>query len=133
MRILDEVAAAIRLARGGRTVPIRSSVMLVEQFDGPMTVSQWDLLHHHLGCPLPQLEFVRGQWFRTDSLQTVWDLVADVSRYHPDWELPAELTSAAWRNAQIFAGVRAVMVECLAMPAEQVTRSTQFLEDLDLD
>jgi acyl carrier protein len=133
MRILDEVAAAIRLARGGRTLPLRSSVMLVEQFDGPVTVSQWDLIHHHLDCPLPQLEFVRGQWFRTDSLQTVWDLVAHVARYHPDWELPTELTSAAWRNAQIFAGVRAVMVERLSMPPEQVTRSTRFLEDLDMD
>jgi hypothetical protein len=129
MRVLDEVADAIRIARGC-SLPVRTSVALADVFPEGITAGQWWAMEKHLDCPLPPLRHEGGRWYRTDDFASVWDLVEYVARHHPDWELPAELTSAAWRNAQVFAGVRAVVTDSFGISAEEVTRQTRFI-DLD--
>lgn len=104
MRVLDEVADAIRIARGGRTVPVHTSVVLCEILGDAITPTQWSAIQRHLGCELPPLVLDQGHWFRTDGFQTVWDLADFVARCRPEWEAVTDSTVAAWQNAQIFAG-----------------------------
>jgi hypothetical protein len=131
MRVLDEVADAVRIARGGYAHPVTSSIVLEELFGGSPTPRQWAAMQKHLGCPL--VEFDQGHWFPLrDDFLTVWELVAYVAEYRPDWEPPREPTTAAWRNAQIFAGVRAVLVDAGNLDPEQVVREARFVRDLNL-
>jgi hypothetical protein len=130
MQLLDEVADAVRVARGGRTHPIRLAVGLEDLFGGPLTSRQWKMLADHLACPLA--EFDQGHYFPIGNFATVWDLVDHVARHRPDWELPAERTPAAWKNAQIFAGVRAVLTADFAIPAGAITRTSRLGPDLGL-
>ena len=62
----------------------------------------------------------------------MWDLLAHVARHRPDLELPARVSLAAWRHAQIVAGVRVVVVANFDLPPERVTRDFNFVEDLGL-
>jgi hypothetical protein len=133
MRVLDEVADAIRIARGGLAHPVRSSVVFEDQFAGPVTPSQWTAMQRHLGCLLPPLEFDQGHWFRTDDFVTVWDFAAYVAAHHPDWELPAEPTPAVWRNAQIFAAVRCELVAAGNLDPRKVVRTARLRRDLNLE
>jgi hypothetical protein len=133
MRVLDEVADAIRIARGGLTHPVLSSVVLEDIFGGPITPRQWARIQKHLACPLPPLEFDQGHWFRTDDFETVWDLVAYIAKHHPDWEPPLERTTAAWRNAQIFVGVRVEVAEAGSLRLKDVVRSARLRRDLRLE
>lgn len=132
MRALDEVADAIRIARGGRTAPVLSAVGIEEVFGGPVTPRQWSAMQKHLGCPLPPMEFDQGHWFRLDDFATIWDLVGYVARHHPDWELPAETTVAAWREAQVFAGVRVELVGAGNLDPKDVVREARLMRDLGL-
>lgn len=119
MHILEEVAYAIRIARGGVTHPVLGAVRLDELLGG-ISPKRWVALQQHLGCPLPP----------ADDLGTVWDLLAHVARQRPDLELPARVNVAAWRQAQIVAGVRFVMAGNFGIPPERITRETSFIEDL---
>lgn len=130
MRVLDEVATAINLARdqpGPR--PIVSAFGLDEQFTYTLHPKGWDLLRRHLACPLPPLAFVQGQWFLPDDFANIWDLVEVAADAHPEWERPVARTEAAWRNAQVFAGVKVTLVDALGVDPEQVTREAR-LSDL---
>jgi len=93
MRLLEEVAYAIRIARGAVTHSVLGAVRLDELLGG-VTPKRWAAMQEHLGCPLPHLKFVQGHWFRTDQLETVWDLLAHVARHRPDWELPGRVNVA---------------------------------------
>src|SRR3954454_12576765 len=76
MRVLDEVAAAINLARdepGPR--PVISAFGLEEQFAYTLHPNGWAAIQRHLGCRLPPLVFVRGRWFLPEGFATIWDLV----------------------------------------------------------
>jgi hypothetical protein len=130
MRVLDEVADAIRIARGGIAHPIRSSVVLEDLFGGPVATGQYAAMQKHLGCPL--LEFDQGHWFAITDFLTVWELVAYIAVHHPDWELPRAPTVAAWRNAQVFAGVRAVLMDAGNLDPNEVVREARFVRDLNL-
>lgn len=130
MRVLDEVATAIRLARGSGRLPILTPFGLEWQADQPLTPREWSVIQKHLGCDLPPLEFVQGHWFLPDGFATIWDLADCVACAHPEWESPAERTEGAWREAQIFAGVRIVLVEALNVDFHQVTRGARLKRDL---
>ena len=132
MRVLDEVADAIRIARGGRTSPVLSAIDLETILGGPISPRQWTPFEDHLNCPFPPLDFDQGHWFRTDEFRTVWDLVDHVAAYHPEWELPAERTVAAWGNAQIFAGVRAELAYAGNLDPRDVVREARLGPDLGM-
>jgi hypothetical protein len=132
MRVLDEVAAAINLARDEPAPrPVVSAFGLEEQFTYTLHPHGWAALQRHLGCKLPPLVFVQGHWLLPDGFATIWNLVEVAADMHPDWEPPEERTVAAWRNAQVFAGVRDVMVDALAVEPQDVTRQTRFKDILD--
>ena len=129
MRVLDEVAAAINLAReepGPR--PVISAFGLEEQFTYTLHPNGWAAIQRHLGCKLPPLVFVQGHWLLPDGFTTIWDLVEVAADAHPDWDPPETRTEAAWRNAQVFAGVRDVMVDALCVDPKDVTRKTRFID-----
>jgi hypothetical protein len=125
MRVLDEVAAAINLAR---YLPLVSEVGLEELFRGPLAPKQWATIQHHLDCGLPPLVFVHGHWFLPDGFETIWDLADYVADAHPDWDPPEEYSVAEWRNAQIFVRVRVTLVECYSVQPEDVTRDTRLID-----
>jgi hypothetical protein len=133
MRVLDEVADAIQAARGAAPHPVLSSFNLEGQFGRPIAPKQWAAIQSSLACSLPPLEFVQGHWLLPGGFETIWDLVAHASRAHPGWEPPAERTVDAWRNAQVFAGVRTVLADAGALDKRQVVREARLKRDLGLE
>lgn len=133
MRVLDEVADAIRIARGGRTVPVHTSVVLCEVIGESITPTQWSAIQRHIGCALPPLVFDQGHWFRTDDFETVWDLAAYVTQFRRDWEAVLSATVAAWQNAQIFAGVRVELAGVGNLDVAEVVREARLMRDLHLE
>ena len=134
MRVLDEVAEAIRRARGWRQRgPVLAPFGLEQQFAGPITAREWSVIQQHLACDLPPVEFTQGHWFLPDGFATIWDLVDVAARGNPDWEPPVVRTEAAWREAQIFAKVRVTLVEALSVRPEEVTREARLMRDLGMD
>jgi hypothetical protein len=130
MRVLDEVAEAIRRARGWRQGPVFTPSELEQQFDHPITPREWTAIGKHLGCWLPPLEFVQGHWFLPDGFETIWDLVDSASRSHPEWERATERTEAAWREAQIFVVVRVCLVDAGSLDPRDVVRTARLTRDL---
>lgn len=130
MRVLDEVAIAIRRARGSGRRPILTPFGLEQQADSPFTPREWAVIQKHLACDVPPLQFAQGHWFLPDGFATIWDLVDCAARFRPDWETPAERTEAAWREAQIFAGVKIELVDALSIDAKLVTRKARLKRDL---
>ena len=129
MRVLDEVAAAINLARAQPAPrPVISAFGLEDQFAYTLHPHGWAAIQSHLGCQLPPLVFTQGHWFFPEGFATIWDLVEVAADAHPDWDPPEVRSVAAWRNAQIFAGVRDVMVEALGVESEEVTRDLRFID-----
>jgi hypothetical protein len=127
MRALDEVAEAIRRAHGRRRRPaVVSGFGLEEHFDGAVAPEEWNAIREHLACPLPPLEFFQGYWFLPAGFKTIWDLVEHALDAHPELEPPTARTVAAWREAQIFAGVKIVMIEALGVDPEAVVRSARI-------
>src|SRR4051794_19336647 len=114
MRALDEVAEAINRARGRAPRPVVSAAGLPEQFGRALTPRDWAVIRRHLACDLPPLEFAHGHWLLPAGLATVWDL-ADRAAARPDWDPPAARTEAAWREAQVFAGVREIVAEAFGV------------------
>ena len=134
MRVLDEVAEAVQLARGGRRPrPVRAGERLDELIGAAATADRWAAAARHLGCPLPPVAFVQGHWFLPDDFETVWDVADHVARHRPDWEPPAERTAAAWREAQVFAGVREVLADAGNLEPTEVTRGARIRTDLGLE
>src|SRR5262249_46339110 len=133
MRVLDEVAEAIHLARGERCPrPVRAGERLEDLIGGAVTDRRWAAAARHLGCPLPHVRFGQGPWFLPGGFETVWDVVDHVSRHRPDWEPPAVRSTAAWREAQVFAGVRSVLVDAGNLEPGAVNRGARLRVDLGL-
>ena len=130
MRVLDEVATAIRIA-GGRA-PRDMVVMfdLEDQFARPITARTWAAMERHLECALPALTYAHGHWFLPDSLETLWDLVDYVARCHTRWERPVARTAAAWFNARIFAEVRACLANVACLDEKDIVRESRLMRDL---
>lgn len=134
MRVLDELADAFHAGRGGCTPrPILSSIGLAEQLGFRITPAMWCAVEHRLGCQLPPLEFNQGHWFQPAGLATVWDMAAWVARSRPDLEPPVVANSDVWQEAQLFAGVRAVLVETGNLDPTEVTRPARLMADLGLE
>jgi hypothetical protein len=134
MRVLDEVAEAVQLARGGRLPRlVRAGERLDDLIGAAFTADRWAAAERHLGCPLPPVEFVQGHWFLPDGFETVWDVADHVARHRPDWEPPAERSAAAWREAQVFTGVREVLVDAGNLDPAEVTRPARLGRDLGLE
>jgi hypothetical protein len=134
MRVLDEVADAVHLARGERCPrPVRAGERLDDLIGGAATDRRWAAAARHLGCPLPPVRFDQGHWFLPTGFETVWDVVDHVARHRRDWEPPAERTAAAWREAQVFAGVRSVLVDAGNLEPAEVTRGARLRADLRLE
>lgn len=131
MRVLDEVAYAICSVRG-RFIPLLSEFDLQELLELLPTPERWAELEHFLGCSLPPLDFVQGHWFLPDGFETLWDLVDHVSLVRPDWDPPAEYTVVAWRNAQIFAGVRRCLADAGSLDEKDIFRESRLKADLGL-
>ena len=86
-RALDELAAAIVAAQGGRP-PRRvvTSVALRRQFGLPITPSRWAALERELGCPLPALEPRHaGLWSFPRGWMTVCDMADYLAGCRPGW------------------------------------------------
>jgi len=131
MRILDEVAEAIHLARGERLPrPVRAGERLEDLIGGALTDRRWAAAARHLGCPLPPVTFDQGHWFLPAGFETVWDVVDHVARHRPDWVAPSERMETAWREAQVFAGVRAALVAGANLLPEEISRPARIRADL---
>jgi hypothetical protein len=134
VRVLDEVADAVQAGRGGRVFrPVVTAVGIADQFGFPVTGPRWAAMERRLGCPLPPLDYDQGHWWLPPGLATVWDLVDHVARCRPELEPPAARTAAAWREAQVFAGVRETLVDALNIGPADVTRRARLRADLGAD
>jgi hypothetical protein len=133
MRVLDEVADAIQIARNRRPQPVLLSVKLEDQFGGPVMATHWARMQRQLGCRLPPMTLDQGHWWLLDDLLTIWDLCKYVASHHPEWELPVEETPAAWKNAQIFAVVRRELVDCCNLYPRDVVRTARLQKDLHME
>ena len=128
MRALDEVAEAINRARSKAPRPVISTFGLQEQFGRTLTPRDWAVIKKYLACELPPLQFSQGHWFLPDGLATIWDLTDRAADAHPDWDPPTERTEAAWREAQIFVGVRETVAEASGADPQDVTRESRFAD-----
>jgi hypothetical protein len=134
-RVLDELAEAFHRGRGG-PVPrvVVTSTALADQFGGPVTPARWVALRRRLWCLLPPLEgSAKTGWSVPAECATVWDLADHVAADRPEWQPPAERTARAWREAQIFIGVRAVLVEAGNLDPEKIERPARLTDDLRLE
>ena len=131
MRVLDEVATAIRLAGGRAPRHLVSMFGLEEQFARPITARAWAAMERHLECTLPTLAFGHGHWFLPDSLETIWELADYVARCHSGWERPVARTAAVWFNAQLFAEVRACLTDAGSLDEKDILRESRLKRDLD--
>jgi hypothetical protein len=132
MRVLDEVAAAINLARAVCPRPVVSTFGLDDQFTYTLDPQGWAAIQRHLGCKLPPLVFAQGHWLLPEGFVTIWDLVEVAADAHPDWDPPEARTVAAWRNAQVFAGVKESLVEALNVEPSAVKREARLMRDLGM-
>ncbi|HEX4608969.1 MAG TPA: hypothetical protein VH092_12250 [Urbifossiella sp.] len=134
MRVLDELADALQTARGWRLPrPVRASVRLEEVLGTLVTGDRWAAAAKRLGCPFPPVTFDQGHWLLPDGLETVWDLADHVARHHPDWAPPAARSPEEWREAQILAGVREVLVDAGNLDPDEITRPSRLRKDLNLE
>jgi len=134
-RVLDELADVLSTAQGA-LVPrrISTSVELRHQFGLPITPARWAVLERQLSCALPPLERrIDGLWAFPNGWQTIWDLAAYLVESQRGWLAPRSRSVADWREAQVFVGVRACLVEALNMDPEQVVRPARLMADLGMD
>jgi hypothetical protein len=97
-----------------------------------------DAYHRAQGCPQPRritlATTLVGCFPTAKRLPTewvdLWEIADDLARRYPDWEPLHERTATAWREAQIFVGVRQVLVEALNVEPNQVVRSARLVADL---
>lgn len=129
-RALDTLAAALHQVRGRpRPRRIVNSIKLRVQFPGDFTDRDWQRLQSELDVLLPPLEAMAFP----HSWATVFDLAEFVATKRPELLPPQEYTLTAWRNAQVFAGVRDCIVEQLNFKPEEVWREASFVKDLMCD
>ena len=129
---LDELAEALHAAQG-QPVPRRvvGLLELRQQFGLPITPTRWAELGRRLPCALPPLERrPDGLWSFPRGWRTVGDLAAYISERSPGWLAPHRTSAAEWREAQVFAGVRACLVEALNVSPEEVVRGARLTADL---
>jgi hypothetical protein len=99
-----------------------NSIKLAQQLPGDFTLQDWQRLECELNCLLPaQSDF-----------ETVFDLADYVATQREDLEPPLDRSLAAWRNAQIFAGVRDCLAYAAGVEAHLIYREASFVE-LGLD
>jgi hypothetical protein len=132
---LDELAEALH-ATNGSPCPRRvtASVELRQQFGLPITPTRWQALEQQLSIPLPPLERQPGRlWAFPNGWTTILDLAGYLAEQRPAGRVPAGCTPADWQEAQVFAGVRACLVESGNLDAEEVVRSARLMADLGLE
>ena len=109
---LDELAAALHTVRGKpRPRRIVNSTKLPMQFPADFTSRDWRRLELALDVVLPPL---RGQGSRLafpEGWETVFDVAFYLAARRREWGPPQDSSLAAWRNAQVFVGVRECLVE----------------------
>jgi hypothetical protein len=130
--VLDDLAEALHAAQGS-PLPrrIAASVELRQQFGLPITPSRWAALTQQLRCSLPPLERRSdGLWWFPRGWTTVWDVAGHLAERCANCELPLHRSAEEWRNAQVFAGVRACLMTALNVPAEEVVRAARLGADL---
>lgn len=133
MRVLDALADAFHLARaGGGPRAVVSSDSLADQFAGPLLPADWVRLQRALPANLPPLGFAGGRWVPPRGWRDVWQVADYLSARLPDWEPTDARSVAAWREAQVFAGVRSVLVEAGGVEPERVVRPARLMADLGL-
>lgn len=134
-RTLDELAAALRAVRSSfHTGPVVRTVRLARQFGLPVAPDTWGQLARRLGCALPPLAGDRAWgWGFPHGWQTVRDLAEYVAGQKSGWEPPGACSEADWREAQVFAGVRAQLVEALNLDPDEVTRQARLMADLRVE
>ncbi len=129
-RALDTLAAALHQVRGRpRPRRIVNSIKLRVQFPGDFTNHDWLRLQEELDVLLPPLEAMTFP----HAWETVFDLADFVASKRTELSSPMERTLTAWRNAQVFAGVRDCIVEQLNFKPEEVWREASFVKDLHCD
>ena len=131
--VLDELADASpqhpRFSISPRIVV--TSLQLRDQFAPPLTPRLWQEIGSKLACILPPLKRLpQGRWTLPNRCQTVGALGNIVVRQHSDWVLPSQLRETTWREAQVFAGVRATLIEALNVDPEEVVRTARLQADL---
>jgi hypothetical protein len=131
-RILDEIAEAIDATkRPWRPRVLVATTDLRHQFSSPITPRLWQGIGARLNCILPTLrKSPNGRWIFPNHCKTVWELARVVASQHPDWEIPLSSQYELWREAQVFVGVRACLVEVLNVNEEEVVRSATLQGDL---
>jgi hypothetical protein len=137
--LLDNLAAAFQRLRGG-TCTIINSLDLSRQLFTPITPRRWQKLSHFLACPLPPLDTTPAHWLWSSEkwqFPNHWRSVADLAQHlaHQYAGRTAvsnsiQINLETWRDAQIFAGVREVLVDCLGADDYEVRRESRLREDL---
>ncbi|MDA0835790.1 MAG: hypothetical protein O2955_15115 [Planctomycetota bacterium] len=132
MLVLDEIAEVLWMLHGRhQPQPINSSVAFEDQFPMGLDIDMWRCLERHLEVILPPLELDEvGHCYLPEGLVTIWDFANYVAWYRPDWDPPCQFTFVAWREAQIFAGVRHMLCDALSVEADEVVRSARLMGDL---
>jgi hypothetical protein len=131
-RVLDELAQALHVVqRPQQRRVIVASLELHSQFEEPITPRIWHALAAQLVCFLPPLKrFADGQWTLPNRCDTVQDLAEIIADHHLEWDLPWRIRMADWTEAQVFAGVKATLVEALNLEPAEVFRSATLQGDL---
>jgi hypothetical protein len=130
MQVLDELARVFHVIRGGRPLQVTNSVSLETQFGGAMNPVKWKELQRLLGCRLPPLECGQDRWRPPLGWSTIWDLAEYLVALGPGRELPAQRTPAFWREAQVFGGVRSVLMDAGNFSPKEAVRSARVVSDL---
>ena len=133
-RLLDDIAAALQFANNSRRHPrLIRSVRLCDQFDQQIDELSWQRLRKALSCPLPPLVLTTsgGLNFPTGWTEVGHLLEFVTRRVELNGSAANEsVTRETWIEAQIFVGVREVLVNALGVDTEEVTRSSQLIRDL---
>jgi hypothetical protein len=158
-RLLDDIAQAFHIARTSglplhrphtkppkfgwfwprtslvRTVRKTFRTLWIDEQAGNQSFDQfWESLSRGLDCELPALWECHDHRMWGTELASVQHVVNHVIACGKlgDREVPAgPVTIAMWANAQVFAGVQAVVVEQFGVDKLEVTRSAHFFKDLD--
>jgi hypothetical protein len=131
---LDEVAAALHVVRGRPSSRrIVNSVKLALQFASDFGAKDWRRLERELDVVLPPLEARKAVLDFPSKWETVFDVADYLAAKRLEFEPPPERTLAAWRNAQIFAGVRDALEDATGLRPQMIHREASFVKDLGFE
>ena len=123
----DAIACAVHQVNPFRRP--RELIELRQLIPQQNVTSFWQVVNRELGKPTTEvsddLPFRPGY--------TVADLAVAI---HPDvgvQQWTYDRITDAWRSAQVFVGVRKVLVECLGVDDLQITRSARLVQELGAD